>query len=94
MWQSTCRKRTFSKGEESYSPVLWKIAEPTYTRADNVNLLYYNNQNFAIVKEEKSVDGISVKLQSLSAPVAKGIWKSGMSVISKLCCRLFQTDSR
>lgn len=81
------------EGEESYTPVLWEIAEPTDRRADNVNLVYRNNQNFAIIKGEKSVDGSSAKFQSLPAPVAKRIWKSGTSVISKPCA-FFWTDSR
>ena len=63
------------KGRESYTPVLWKIAEPTYRRADNVNSVYCNNQNFTIIKGEKSVDGISVKLQFLPAQWQRGYGK-------------------
>lgn len=48
------------KGGESYTPVLWKIAQPAYRRADDVSFLYCNNQNFTNIKG-KSVDGDSVK---------------------------------
>lgn len=82
-------KEHAAKGQESYTPVPWKIAEPTYRRADNVNLVYCSTQNFAIIKGEMSVNGSSVKLQSLPAPMAKEIWKSGTHVISKLCCGFF-----
>lgn len=82
------------KGEESYTPVLWKTAEPTYRRVDNANSAYCNNQNVAIIKGEMSVDGSSMKLQCLPAPIAKGVWKRGTSVISKLCCGFFWTESR
>lgn len=87
--KSPAEKGCAVKGEESYTPVLWKIAEPTDARADNVNSVCCNNQNLAIIKGEKSVDGSSVQVQSLPAPMAKGIWKSGTSVLSKLCCGFF-----
>lgn len=61
------------EGEGSSTPVLWKIAEPTNRRADNVSSVYSHNQNFSINKGEMSADGNCVKLQPLPAPAAKGI---------------------
>lgn len=60
--------------EENSTTVLWKIAEPTNRRADNMSSVYSNNQNFSFIKGEMPAAGkCEITTSALPAPIAKGV---------------------